>query len=169
MLLPERKTTRLSPSNYHGRHLYFVTLCCFERRKVFRVAFRCRWLLEFIQMEATARYFCVPAYCIMPDHCHLLLEAIDESSDLLHFMKSLKIKTSRRFWEQERQPLWQRSYFDHILRRSEEIESVAWYIWLNPVRKGLVRQPQDYTFAGSLTGLQMPPGWKTLDWKPDGG
>jgi len=166
MLLPQRKNPRLPPANYRGRRFYFVRLCCFQRRKTFTHPTRCRWFLEFIQSEAAARNFAVPAYCIMLDHCHLLLQALDESSDFLRLMKSLKLKTSRRFWQEGRQQLWQHAFFDHILRRPEEIQSVAWYIWLNPVRKGIASHPEDYTFAGSLTGLKMPSAWASLDWKP---
>jgi putative transposase len=101
----------------------------------------------------------------MPDHCHLLLQGLEESSDFLRLMKSLKIKTSRRFWRDENEQLWKHAYFEHILRRPEEIQSVAWYIWLNPVRKGIATQPEAYPFAGSLTGLKMPSGWRNLDWK----
>jgi REP element-mobilizing transposase RayT len=120
-----------------------------------------------IQSEAATKNFSVPAYCIMPDHCHLLLQGLDESSDFLRLMKSLKIKTSRRFCQDERQQLWQHAYFEHILLRPEEIQSVAWYIWLNPVRKGIANQPEAYEYAGSLTGLKMPSAWAKLDWKPE--
>jgi REP-associated tyrosine transposase len=167
MLLPQRKSPRLPAENYRGCHFYFVTLCCFQRRKTFARPARCGWLLDFIQSEAATKNFVVPAYCIMPDHCHILLEGLDQSSDLLRLMKSLKIKTSRRFWQQERQQLWQHAYFEHILRRPEEIQSVAWYIWLNPVRKGIAAQPEAYAYAGSLTGMKMPSAWANLDWKPE--
>ena len=167
MLLPQRKSPRLPPENYHGCRFYFVTLCCFHRRKTFGLPSRCEWLLNLIQSEAAARNFAVPAYCIMPDHCHLLLQGLDGTCDVLRLLKSLKIKTSRRFLQLTGQPLWQRAFFEHILRRPEEVQSVAWYIWLNPVRKGIVSHPQAFTFAGSLTGLKMPSTWAKLDWKPE--
>jgi REP-associated tyrosine transposase len=166
MPFPQRKNPRLPPANYRGRRFYFVTLCCFQRRKTFAHPSRCGWLLESIQSEAATKNFAVPAYCIMPDHCHLLLQGLDESSDFQRLMKTFKIKTSRRFWRDESQQLWQHAYFEHILRRPEDIQSVAWYIWLNPVRKGIATHPEAYTFAGSLTGLKMPSGWRNLDWKP---
>jgi len=39
--------------------------------------------------------FDVHAYCLMPDHLHFLAEGTEPTSDLRHFIKSLKIKTSR--------------------------------------------------------------------------
>jgi hypothetical protein len=47
--------------------------------------------------------------------------------------------------------LWQRSYFEHVLRDDEDSFQVARYILENPVRTGMVRNPEDYPFLGSLT------------------
>jgi hypothetical protein len=47
--------------------------------------------------------------------------------------------------------LWQRGYFEHVLRDDEDSFGVARYILDNPVRTGLARNPQDYPSAGSLT------------------
>ncbi len=46
--------------------------------------------------------------------------------------------------------LWQPSYYDHILRKDEDILSVAMYIVNNPVRKGLAKHFMDYEFIGSF-------------------
>ena len=166
MPLPERKNPRLARHNYLGQGYYFVTLCCHHRRPIFRNPRRCDWFLEILREKAGAKLFNVLAYCIMPDHCHLLLQGLHPASNLLLFIKTLKIKTSRIYLEQENKQLWQHSFFEHILRHPEEIESVAWYIWLNPVRKGIASFPQQYSFAGSFTGLQMPTEWEKFDWKP---
>jgi hypothetical protein len=47
--------------------------------------------------------------------------------------------------------LWQRSYFEHVMRDDEDTFQVARYILDNPVRAGIVRNPEDYPFLGSLT------------------
>ena len=46
--------------------------------------------------------------------------------------------------------VWQPSYFDHALRREEDLEAVGNYILNNPVREGLVAEAGDYPFAGSF-------------------
>ena len=161
-----RKTTRLAPINYLGFQHYFVTLCCFHRQKLFSDRGLCKRVLLRLQMESATRFFRVHAYCVMPDHLHFLIEGIYSGSNLLDFMKSFKIKTSRAFARRETQPLWQRGYYEHILRSGEPVESVAWYIWFNPVRKGLVSKPQEYSFAGSFTGMKMPSSWGEPNWVP---
>jgi REP-associated tyrosine transposase len=145
------KNIRLEGSNYTGKRTYFVTQCCHERRKCFVDPARCEWLLSHVRCLSATHGFAVPAYCVMPDHVHLLVDGLAPTSDFLKFMKSLKIKTSREFAEESGTPLWQKKYFDHVLRPKESMDAMAWYIWLNPVRRGLARAPGLYPFAGSFT------------------
>jgi putative transposase len=164
--LPVRKTPRLSRLNYLGQTLYFVTFCCFRRARIFSDAERCEWLLGLLRSESAANSFNIPAYCLMPDHLHFLAEGTKPSSDLRHFVKSLKIKSSRQYSAQFGRILWQKGFHEHILRSTESVQSVAWYIWLNPVRKGLLAKPHDYPHLGSFTGLELPSAWNSLDWCP---
>lgn len=161
---PARKNIRLAPLNYVGYQRYFVTMCAFRRQTIFSDSGRCQHLLELLRTECASCNFSVPAYCLMPDHLHFLAEGLDSGSDLLHFLKSFKIKTSRKYAAHEGSTLWQSGFYEHILRSGEDIESVAWYIWLNPVRKQMVLRAQDYPFAGSLTGMKMPADWRP-PWK----
>jgi putative transposase len=46
--------------------------------------------------------------------------------------------------------LWQDNYYDHILRKTEDAAGIARYILANPVRKGLVREPEEYQWLGLL-------------------
>jgi REP element-mobilizing transposase RayT len=89
----------------------------------------------------------------MPDHFHFLTEGLTTTSDLRNLVKSFKLKTSRTHARETGQLLWQRKFYDHILRPNESPESIAWYIWMNPVRKGLCISAQTYSFNGSFTPL----------------
>jgi len=62
--------------------------------------------------------------------------------------------------------LWQSRYYDHILRKAEDSDSIAWYIWMNPVRQGLVNKPEEYPFSGSCTVAWPPDGKKPDEWVP---
>ncbi len=46
--------------------------------------------------------------------------------------------------------LWQRSYYDHVVRRAESLEEICKYILENPVRKGLVENYREYPYSFSL-------------------
>ena len=45
--------------------------------------------------------------------------------------------------------LWQKGYFDRVLRSDESDLEVIAYIIDNPVRAGLVRSPEEYPLTGS--------------------
>ena len=47
------------------------------------------------------------------------------------------------------EPLWQKGYYEHVLREDEDSKEIAHYIIANPVRAGLVQSPDDYPFIGS--------------------
>jgi putative transposase len=147
------KNIRLPKSAYVGRQFYFVTICCHQRQQIFSDPTKCQWLFGLLRTESCTRFFAVHSYCVMPDHFHFLVEGMSPTSDLLGFVKSLKLKSSRLYTARTSQILWQKKYFDHILRPLESPESVAWYIWMNPVRKGLSSATGEYLFAGSFTGL----------------
>jgi len=89
------------------------------------------------------------AYCFMPDHVHLLL-CPEEGKDPMKFVQRYKGKTTRAYWKVSRQAkLWQRGFYDHILRGEEDVRQVVLYILENPVRKGMVASFKDYPFSGS--------------------
>jgi REP element-mobilizing transposase RayT len=166
-----KKAIRLSRFAYEGTGRYFVTICCHQRQRIFASPARCRWLIDIFRAESAARHFMVHAYCLMPDHFHFLIEGTSSTSNLLGFVKSFKIKSSRLYDEKTSRVLWQNRYFDHILRSGESPESVAWYIWMNPVRAKLSSRLGEYPFAGSFTGLmerlvsRSPELW-IPPWKP---
>ncbi len=165
-LLPVRKNIRVPPLNYVGCQCYFVTLCTFRRQNVFSNSSRCQELLALLAAECASRNFSVLAYCVMPDHLHFLAKGLDPASDLLHLLKSFKIKSSRKCAAREGRTLWQKGFYEHILRPGENVESIAWYIWMNPVRKQMVSRPADYAFSGSFAGMKMPARWDAPSWRP---
>lgn len=163
-----RKDIRLPVDHYLGRKFYFLTLC-FECRRRFganpRVA---SWLIAQLQRHSVTQGFFVHAYCVMPDHLHLLASAASDESNLMAFVESFKQETAYEFARRSRRDLWQSKYYDRILRGSDSPESVAWYIWLNPVRKGLCSAPTEYPFLGSFTevGKRLLQGSAAPAWTP---
>jgi len=154
MTLP-RKNIRLPQENYLGERAYFLTICCDRRQPFLEDPQTVSRLLEILTEEATRKQFVVHAYCFMPDHAHLLVEGTSPESKLPSFLNIFKQKSAFEYRRKTGLFLWQLKCYDHILRRRETMEKVAAYIWMNPVRKGLVREPWDFPFSGSLT---MP--WK---------
>jgi putative transposase len=155
-----RKNIRLPSLNYTGMREYFVTTCCHKRKPLLAHKQNTLAILEQLKSSALRDSFSIHAYCAMPDHLHFLAAGNSESCRLIPFVKSFKQLTGHEFIQRTGEQLWQFKFHDHILRRSADIDGVAWYIWMNPVRKGLCVNPHDFPYSGSFTTLwqnQSPP------------
>ncbi|HEV2177775.1 MAG TPA: transposase [Terriglobia bacterium] len=151
----QRKNIRLPASSYIGRQWYYLTACTQGRVPRFRDARLVAENLELLSVRAKDLRFEVHAYCFMPDHLHLLASGSDDQSDCLTFINRFKQVSGFKFKQATGQRLWQHKSYDHILRPGERWEAVAYYIWMNPVRKGLCGQPDEWPFSGS----------ETIDWR----
>lgn len=97
------------------------------------------------------RNYRVYCYCFMPDHVHLLLNPKSSNVELSRFIQIFKSKSAVLALKQcGIRRLWQRSYYEHILRESESIIETAEYILQNPVRKGMVSDYKNYRFCGLI-------------------
>ena len=82
----------------------------------------------------------------MPDHVHFLLQG----KGIVDFIRQFKGKLTPQARAVEfGRKLWQRSFYDHALRKEESLTDVACYIWENPVRAKIVEEPIDYAWSGS--------------------
>jgi putative transposase len=137
------KPIRLAKQHYLGPRAYFLTPCAHDRIPYFRSSRIAKWLVESLQQTAIQQSFSLRAYCLMPDHLHVLVQGNSRSANLLCFVKTFKHKTTFHFRATTGKTLWQISFFDHILRTAEDLSKTAEYILLNPVRGGLVKRPED--------------------------
>jgi putative transposase len=142
---------RLKDFNYCGRYSYFLTFCTYQRRAVFRESSVASMAIEQFLRAAKRFEFDVFAYCVMPDHAHLLVHGQSERSNLPRFVKRAKQSSGQIYARAVKEPLWQDSYYDHVVRPEESLDGIACYIIENPVRAGLARSPFDYPFVGSAT------------------
>jgi putative transposase len=134
--------------------VFFVTACTYRRRPLLandtvHNAFAC-----FSRRAYAEHGVAVGRYVIMPDHIHLFVSRPDDFQ-LGRWMgmlkqcleKALASPTGRRL---QKTPLWQRGFFDHVVR-SEESYGPKWeYVHDNPLRAGLVTSVDDWPYAGEI-------------------
>jgi putative transposase len=92
----------------------------------------------------------VHAYCLMPDHCHLLLTGRTVQANLSDMIRGFKggaAKSLRQFGIFD---AWQKGFYEHILRSGEDCASAMAYIFENPVRAGLAKDCYAWPFSGSF-------------------
>jgi putative transposase len=172
--MPEfrRKQNRLEAEAYRGRRAYFLTLCVQDRRRVFDDHDLVNMLLALLEKTCPAHSFLVYAYCFMPDHLHLILVGESGSSRLAPMVRAFKGAAATEARKSGVSNLWQKGYYDHVLRGGKSLDEATWYVFLNPVRAGLAKTVHEWPYSGSFVF-----GWKRLappletfqpPWKKDG-
>lgn len=128
--------------------IVFLTICTRDRRQ---------WLAQGAVHETlravwqAADAWLVGCYVLMPDHVHLFCAPRDLNFTLEQWMKYWQ----SRFSKTHKNPDWrfQSNAFHHRLRREENYYQKWDYVRQNPVRQGLVANPEDWKFQGRLNDL----------------
>jgi REP element-mobilizing transposase RayT len=140
---------RLDGISYTGQQAYFVTACTLDRRNVFVQDEFCEICRDELFAQSNAFGFSTDAYVFMPDHVHWLCEAQDAAASLTRFVSRFKQRTGFAWAQRTGVKLWQKGYWERVLRMHDNPLSIARYILENPVRAGLVRDARDYRYSGS--------------------
>jgi len=122
--------------------VYFVTTATKDRHPILNDSKLCRILLVTIEYYKTIFDYSVLAYCLMPDHIHLILQPRG-SFELSFIMKMIKGSFSRTVnkLNGKEGSLWQRRYYDEIIRNEDQLSKQIEYIHYNPIKAGLESHP----------------------------
>lgn len=93
------------------------------------------------------------AVCILPDHLHCILKLNESRDDAPEIWRLLKYRFSRKVppsldpatgARMGERGIWQRRYWDHLIRNDRDFETHVNYIHGNPVKHGLVSDADDW-------------------------
>ena len=90
------------------------------------------------------------ALVVMPDDVHLMFtplrDAASRSYHLATILQAIKGSSAHSVNKllHRQGPVWQEEYFDHVVRRYENLRAKIEYIRQSPVRKGLARTAEEY-------------------------
>ena len=142
-MLPERKTLPHNPPTWvSSDSRYFITICC-QPRGVNQLCNEDVFTLvcESLQFRQDRGELWVSLVLLMPDHLHAIMS----------FAPDVSMKKSIAQWKRyvsSNSPVdWQRDFFDHRLRNDEAYIEKANYIRMNPVRAGLVEDPEQWPYV----------------------
>ncbi len=122
---------------------YLLTFCTHERATGLDRPVIFEALLEEIKRMEADSIWQPQALMLMPDHVHLCIKLLDTLA-LSHAMARLKSRTRRVLLSQTLQ--WQEGYHDHRLRPDDPRLPFCYYLYINPVRAGLVTNGAEWTF-----------------------
>jgi REP element-mobilizing transposase RayT len=130
--------------------VYFVTLCTKDRRRALANATVHSVLIDYGRTGLLAGC-AVGRYVIMPDHIHLFVAGADDF-DLGVWVRGLKRVVAAAV-SGGRGGLWQRGFFDHVIRNSESYSEKWDYVLENPVRARLVSSADKWPFQGEIVPI----------------
>ncbi len=132
---------------------YFLTLCLEDRRSDLLVreieSLRASW-----RAVLASQPFDTVAAVVLPDHLHVLWRLPDGDHDFPSRISQLKAGFTRALPEQfksngrkgERR-VWQSRYWEHCIRDAADLSRHIDYTHWNPVKHGLVREPDDWPYS----------------------
>ena len=149
MELPQRKKIRVGEYDYSQCGAYFVTICTQNRRPILSnivgddahiVPKRYGQIVEKYLKNAAE----IEKYVIMPDHIHMLIRLEEQGAEkrspqasrIASIVRSIKTLTTKEIGE----PIFQRSYYDHVIRNQRDYNEIWEYIENNPRKWMLTRQ-----------------------------
>jgi putative transposase len=147
------KPLRLKGFDYSAERSYFVTFCVKNRAKVFADPRVAQIAVNVILRYRTVSRYFLYAYCVMPDHIHMLLKLRPAAGNLSTVVAVLKASirhAARPFADVQ----FMRGFHDRIKREHEDLHEFVKYMLRNPVRAGLVADASDYPFLG------RPDAWR---------
>jgi REP element-mobilizing transposase RayT len=133
--------------------LYHIIVRGNQRQQTFRSDDDYKAYLDRLEKYRAKFRIKVYAYCLMPNHVHLLLES--GSTPLAKFMQGLQQSYTQYFNRRHRKVghLFQGRYKAIVCDKDKYLLALVRYIHLNPVRAGLTKRPDRYPHSGHRSYL----------------
>ena len=150
MELPKRKQNRLVNYDYSKPNAYFITVCTDKRKNLFwndvgaiidrpeNVPLTRLGVLVKQRIEDIPKYYSmisVDQYVIMPNHIHLLLQIqsdLDGRSMIAPTISTVVRMMKGAVTKQAGFPVWQKGFYEHIIRNDRDYQEIWNYIEGNP-------------------------------------
>jgi len=152
--LPQRKSTRLRGYDYAAPNWFFVTICVASRRPILGEIVGTEMRLSgfgrivertWLQLPNFYGSISLENFVVMPNHVHGIVvngEARPTSelpqpcryslSEIMRGFKSMSAREINRHVPEPR-ALWQRGFYEHIIRDDADLARIREYIDTNPV------------------------------------
>ncbi len=144
-----RHSIRLPGYDYSQAGAYYVTIVAQRRECLFGEVLNGEMKLSRYGQIVQAAWFDLPkhyrhleldAFCIMPNHVHAIFilnnDGLVKRYPLSEIVRAFKSFSARRINELRKMPgipVWQRNYYEHILRNNEDYLAKCGYIQDNPM------------------------------------
>ena len=129
-------------------------------------------LRQAVRVVKRSHPFGIYAWVVLPDHLHCVIELPEGDSDFALRWRLIKLLFSRALPKTERlsavrqrrgeRGIWQRRYWEHLIRDERDFAAHMDYVHINPLKHGLVRAVRDWpysTFHRLVAAGVYPTNW----------
>jgi len=138
---------------------WFFTANLLERRSSLLTA-EIEALREAAHRARERHPFRINAFVVLPDHIHAIWTLPADDADFSVRWRLVKIAFSKAIPKTERlsevrrqrgeRGIWQRRFWEHLIRDDEDYRRHVEYCYINPVKHGLVRRVRDWPRSVNL-------------------
>ena len=138
-----RRSIRIKEYDYSQEGIYFITICCKNRGNILGNINEAKVELnqfgqilhkELISFNTRYSNSNILKYVVMPDHIHFVIQLKSNNTktigDIIKTYKSITNKKINKIISME---VWQRNYYEHIVRNEKELYNIYEYIENNPI------------------------------------
>ncbi len=144
MLEITRKDIRLKEYDYSRCGVYFITVCCQNRMPLFDQE-EAKTMVELWLRKIEEKFLnsVLDMFVIMPDHVHFILIKTDSDEVVLgSIIRWFKTMTTNAYmkgvkdshWQPFEKKMWQRNYYEHVIRNEKDLNEKREYITNNPIK-----------------------------------
>jgi REP element-mobilizing transposase RayT len=176
--LPRLRSIRLPTYDYSQGGAYFITICADDRRCLFGRIVDSRMQVNEVGAAIEEEWFRSPtirkivldAFVVMPNHVHgiVFMDSVGATGrspaprsgpgrgSLGSFVGNFKAATTRRIRALSLtpdKPVWQRNYYEHIIRDDKSLDAIREYIENNPANWATDRQNPDATKSSQAAAI----------------
>jgi len=157
---------------WHPGGTYFFTVNLLQRANSDLLVRHIDILREAIRATRRTFPFEIHAWVVMPDHMHCVISLPPGDTDFAVRWRWIKVRFSRsvpdREWRSEvrqrrgERGIWQRRYWEHLIRDERDFAAHVDYVHINPVKHSLVGRVADWphsTFHRFVEEGVYPPEW----------
>jgi len=141
---------------FDSNSVIFLTASVHQRRPVLACDVAHEVLRNLWAKSAELNGWYVGQYLLLPDHVHLFACQSPDARPLADWMRIWKSIGATHINQSLRRTgaLWQADYFDRFIRSLDDYAEKWAYAALNPVRKGLAANPEDWPYRGVIHDLR---------------
>ena len=151
---------------YLPNSIVFITCVTAKRNPLFNSNENIALFLDTVENVRKIHPFKLLAWVILPDHFHWLISLNDSNANFSTIIGSLKGNFTYQYKQLNHitHPLilWQRRFWDHIIRNENDLAIHLDYIHWNPVKHQLVADPLLWKYSSLETWIRE--GYCQNDW-----